>query len=251
MRGYCLVVKHDKKIYAVELIPDTASNSPVDVIKSYCGKYGILPWPLNEWDEHPEALEWFVVRDGERLERIKWPDPRNGKEGQLISAIQIQVYRAFEILQVNYVKALEALENPTIDRALGLGWKPRSLGSALSLLANAMEENDQAETYREQIMDMIRDVPDAVEATESIFEYDADEFLENEGEPDLNAKAPADMTDEELIEQATQLYCAIHVTRCFGVNDVTRLQKLTSELYSRDYEIHSGGKYTIQKREEE
>lgn len=272
MKGYCLVVKKKDEIYSVELIPDEANVAdtyPVDVIKEYCRKYSVLPFPIDFWDDHAEEIEWFVIRDSERLEKIKWPDPRNEKEKRVIKAIQIQVYRVFEILQVDYKQALEALDNPVITRALGLGWRPQGLGSALDLLANAMEENNQAEAYRENIMDMSEDVPEAVEATESIYEYAADEFLEEEGKLKSGPKALKDMTDEELIEEVTQLFNSIYAddptgkvreffidpttdyAKCFGSDDVIRHKELEAQLAERDYVIHTISEYSVQKREEE
>lgn len=255
MKGYCLVAKKNGEIFTVSLIEAVANVHPVESIKTYCRRYGVLGFPVDHWDEHEDDIEWFVVRCVEKLDEIKWPDARNGKEEQIFDAVAIQVYRAFEIPQINFKRALKALDNPVVTRALGLGWSPRGVKEALHDLAWAIEVKDQAEAYREGIMDMVEDITSAIEATEELYEQDAEQFLEEEGgfsppEP----KEPENMTDEELIDEATQLHSHISHPIASGVGDekdILRYHELEEALVFRNYEICIGAKYSAQKREEE
>ncbi len=249
MTGHCVIVtKGDAKtLYNVSLVDSKAGVDPVDAIKEYCKQMGTLPWPIEDWDDHEKDIQWFPVRDVEKLKSIDWSiDCVTMEEAH---KIQIQVYRAFEIYQVDYVKALEALDNEVIDRALGLGWEPKSLSHTLETLAWAMEERDQAEIYREGIMAMVEDVAEAVEATEEIYQYDADNFLEGEDEPE-GPKKPKDMTDEELNDESQHLHVSFLADNC-ATEDVLRHNDLERELLKRDYEIRVCAGYTVQKREEE
>lgn len=253
MKGYCLIIRartvdHNQippyrtrivaknAIRSVSLIDADESCSPITSIKKHCRERGLLNWPIDEWDEHKELIEWFTVRDIERLKSIVWRDPGNELEEQVQLVDKIEVYRAFKIRQVTFLKALDELNNEVINRARGLGWEPRRLVNALDMLAWSMEEKEQAEVYREGILDMIEDTVEAVEAAESIYEYDAEMFLEEEEEP-VKPKFPRDMTDEELIEEATRLHGTIFTSDNFGTEDLRRHNAMEVELLSRHYKV--------------
>lgn len=246
MKGYCVVATKGaaKTIHNVFLVDSREGVDPVEAIKEHSRKYATLPWPVQYWDDHPNDILWFPVKQVEILKSIDWPLDCGTMEEEY--KIQIQVCRAFEIEQLTLVQALEKLDNEVIDRAIGLGWKPITLKESLEALAWAMPESGQAEAYREEITDMIEDVPLAVEATEVIYQYNADEFLEEDGKPP-GPKDPKDMTDEDLIEEAKQLHRLISATE-----DNRRHYALETEIFNRDYEIRvSNTNYSVQKIEEE
>lgn len=262
MKGYCVVVTKAYKYKSSSELPVKVSPKPifdvflieaeedvhaVDTIKEHCRQAGCLPWLVDHWDKHQENISWFVVRDFKRLATINWPIVHGDRECALLYEAKMYVYRAFEIKQVTLDQALNTLDLPVITRAQGLGWKPRELKYALYDLTWAMDRDDQAEAYRESVMAMTEDVPTAVQATESIYEQDALKFLEKlekEEEEENEPKALEDMTDEELIKEATQLHRAIYITaNCWGIDDLFRLRTLTAELFDRSYEVHTGASY--------
>lgn len=254
MTGYCVTIIQGTERYPficnVFLVDSKEGIDPIEAIKEYSKSDVNLPWPVEDWDDHEEDIEWFPVRCVERLKSIEWPTASNDSEAEYRFKTQIQTYRAFKIRQVPLRQALEESDSNVINRALALGWEPRKLEHALDLLANSVPESEQAAIYRESIMDMSEDIAEAVGAAESIYEQDADNFLEEEGKPP-GPKATKNMTDEELIEEATQLYGVISVSDCYGVDDLVRLRALESQIVCRGYEIRVGSEYSVQKIEEE
>jgi hypothetical protein len=57
-----------------------------------------------------------------------------------------------------------------------------------------------------------------------------------------------EMSDEELIKNATELYCSINVVECYGTRDLLFLEWVLDELNRRGYKFIEEKSIKIEKR---
>jgi len=191
MNGYCAMIKQGPDfgyIYHVFLVHAEKKVAPIDSIEQHCDINGLT------WDDQVDKSERFAVSDVEKRRAIKWADQGSDSDRALQQRDRVQVYRAFELKQVTLGQALDSLNNEVITKAIGLGWKPQSLRETLEEFAYAMDDNEQAEAYREAIMSMVDDIGLAVSSTEVYYKSYAGAFLEEESETHSGPREPKDMT---------------------------------------------------------